>query len=276
MKRAEKAARIQAILDELHPDPPIPLDHQGPFTLLVAVALSAQTTDVSVNKVTPALFRRAPDAAAMARMTPEEILAIIRTCGLAPAKSQNLQRMAELLLERHGGEVPRSFAALEALPGVGHKTASVVMSQAFGVPAFPVDTHIHRLAWRWALSDGSSVERTERDLKAIFPEAAWNKLHLQIIYFGREQCPARGHDPEVCPICAWASPRTRRAAERAAREKAKETKAPAKGRSRATAARKKTAKKTAAAPAKRPADGPKRGRSRAPSSPASTVLGDRS
>ena len=205
MTRRAKARKIQAILDRLYPEPPIPLVHGDPFTLLCAVVLSAQTTDARVNLVTPELFRRAPTPTAMAAMGEDEILAIIRTCGLAPAKSRNLRRLAELLGERHGGAVPRTFAELEALPGVGHKTASVVMSQAFGVPAFPVDTHIHRLAARWGLSDGSSVERTEADLKAVFPEEAWNRLHLQIIYFGREHCPARGHDPTRCPICSWAS-----------------------------------------------------------------------
>jgi len=204
MRAALKAPKIHRILDRLYPEPPIPLEHRDPFTLLVAVALSAQTTDVRVNLVTPELFRRAPTAADLAAMEVAEILSIIRTCGLAPAKSRNLQRMGELLVERHGGMVPRTFAELEALPGVGHKTASVLMSQAFGVPAFAVDTHIHRLAARWGLSDGHSVVRTEADLKALFPELAWNRLHLQIIYFGREHCPARGHDPAICPICSWA------------------------------------------------------------------------
>ena len=205
MTRAAKARKIQRILDTLYPAPPIPLDHRDPFTLLVAVVLSAQTTDARVNLVTPALFRRAPTPEAMAAMEEAEILALIRTCGLAPGKAKNLREAARRIVALHGGAVPRSCAGLEALPGVGHKTASVVMSQAFGVPAFPVDTHIHRLAARWGLSDGSSVERTERDLKAIFPESAWNRLHLQIIYFGREHCPARGHDPARCPICSWAA-----------------------------------------------------------------------
>lgn len=209
MRKADKAARIQAELDVLYPTPPIPLAHTSPFTLLVAVALSAQTTDARVNIVTPALFARAPDAASMSRLPVEEILALIRTCGLAPGKAKNLRAMSELLVERHGGEVPASFEALEALPGVGHKTASVVMSQAFGVPAFAVDTHIHRLAARWGLSNGSNVERTERDLKRLFPVEAWNKLHLQIIYFGREHCPAQRHEPAACPICSWAGVRRR-------------------------------------------------------------------
>jgi len=180
-----------------------------PYTLLVAVMLSAQTTDVKVNQVTPALFRRAPDAKAMAALEVDEILILIREIGLAPTKAKNLKRMGELLLERHGGEVPRSFEELEALPGVGHKTASVVMSQAFGEPAFAVDTHIHRLAARWGLSNGKSVEQTERDLKALFPRESWNALHLQIIYFGREHCPARGHDLSKCPICGWAASKKR-------------------------------------------------------------------
>lgn len=221
MKRSEKAAKIQAVLDRLYPRPDIPLSHADPFTLLVAVVLSAQTTDARVNLVTPALFARAPTPQAMAALSEREILALIRTCGLAPGKAKNLRRLAELLLERHGGEVPADFAALEALPGVGHKTASVVMSQAFGVPAFPVDTHIHRLAARWGLSDGSSVERTEADLKALFAPDDWNRLHLQIIYFGREHCPALRHDPAACPICAWAGVKTRLAAEARARAAAR-------------------------------------------------------
>lgn len=202
-----KAARIQETLDRLYPTVPIPLDHRDPFTLLVAVLLSAQTTDLMVNRVTPALFAAAPTPEAMAAMPVERILDFIKTCGLAPTKSRNLKRLAEILVERHGGQVPRTFAELEALPGVGHKTASVVMAQAFGVPAFPVDTHIHRLAKRWRLSNGSSVERTEADLKRVFPEASWNKLHLQIIWFGRQHCPALRHDSRACPICSFASKR---------------------------------------------------------------------
>jgi endonuclease-3 len=217
MKRSEKAIRIGAQLDQLYPQPPIPLRHEDPFTLLVAVLLSAQTTDARVNLVTPELFNRGPTPADMVKLSVAEILAIVRTCGLAPAKAANIHRLSQLLLERHGGEVPRDFAALEALPGVGHKTASVVMSQAFGVPAFPVDTHIHRLAYRWGLSDGSSVERTEEDLKALWPEDRWGARHLQIIYFGREHCPARGHAPMKCPICSWAGVKTRLAAEAVAR-----------------------------------------------------------
>jgi len=209
MTRQEKASRIAEQLQELYPEPPIPLSHVDPYTLLVAVMLSAQTTDVKVNQLTPALFRRAPDAKAMAALEVDEILTLIREIGLAPTKAKNLKRMSELLLERHGGEVPRSFEELEALPGVGHKTASVVMSQAFGEPAFAVDTHIHRLAARWGLSNGKSVEQTERDLKALFPRESWNALHLQIIYFGREHCPARGHDLSKCPICGWAASKKR-------------------------------------------------------------------
>lgn len=214
MLMAERAARIQAELDRRYPNPPIPLEHDSPFTLLVAVVLSAQTTDARVNLVTPALFARARSPAAMARLGVESIHALIRTCGLAPAKAKNLHALSLLLLERHAGEVPASFEALEALPGVGHKTASVVMSQAFGHPAFAVDTHIHRLAERWRLSKGQSVVQTERDLKRIFAEQHWNRLHLQMIYFGREHCPAQRHQPDKCPICSWAAPRTRAASAR--------------------------------------------------------------
>ncbi len=216
MKRSDKAQRIVEILDELYPETPIPLRHRDPFTLLVAVMLSAQTTDKKVNEVTPALFARASTPAEMAALEVEEIRTLIREIGLAPTKAKNLRATAELLVQRHGGRVPQTFEELEALPGVGHKTASVVMSQAFGFPAFPVDTHIHRLAARWGLSDGSSVKKTEADLKAIFDRSLWNKLHLQIIYFGREHCPARGHDLATCPICSWAAS-GRRIAEEAAR-----------------------------------------------------------
>lgn len=209
MTRAEKAARIAATLDELYPQPPIPLRHEDPFTLLVAVLLSAQTTDLRVNLVTPALFARAKTPQAMARLDESEILALIRTCGLAPAKAKAIRGLSEILCREHAGVVPADLDALERLPGVGHKTASVVMCQAFGVPAFPVDTHIHRLAARWGLSNGANVERTERDLKRAFPREAWNKLHLQIIYFGREHCPARGHDFSRCPICSWAASKAR-------------------------------------------------------------------
>jgi len=209
MRRDEKAQRIERMLAEMYPDPPVPLDHASPFQLLVAVLMSAQTTDLKVNEVTPALFERAPDAASMAVMPVDEIQACIRFVGLAPTKAKNIRRLSELLIERHGGEVPSSMEALEDLPGVGHKTASVVMAQSFGVPAFPVDTHIHRLAARWGLSKGTTVERTERDLKAIFPKASWNDLHLQIIFFGREHCPARWHDLAACPICSWAATKKR-------------------------------------------------------------------
>ena len=205
MKRQERAARIGEILDELYPAPPIPLQHENPFTLLVAVVLSAQTTDAQVNKVTPVLFRRASTPAQMAALAESEILGLIRTCGLAPGKARNVKRLSEILVSGHGGEVPRDLATLESLPGVGHKTASVVMTQAFGVPAFPVDTHIHRLAFRWRLSNGKNVEQTEHDLKKLYPPSLWGKRHLQIIYFGREHCPARGHEFGACPICSWAS-----------------------------------------------------------------------
>jgi len=209
MKRAEKAEKIHQILDRLYPKPDIPLGHVDPYTLLVAVVLSAQTTDARVNLVTPALFSRAATPAQMAALTVPEILEFIRSIGLAPGKAANVHRLSQLLVERHGGEVPRSFAALEALPGVGHKTASVVMCQAFGVPAFPVDTHIHRLAYRWGLSDGSKVERTEHDLKALWDRSLWPLLHLQIIYFGRGYCPALRHAWEQCPICSWAGVKSR-------------------------------------------------------------------
>ncbi|MDP6538416.1 MAG: endonuclease III [Planctomycetota bacterium] len=215
MKRVEKAERIAGILKELQGEIEVPLDHSDPFTLLVAVVLSAQTTDERVNLVTPALFEAASTPAAMARLTPEEILGHIRTCGLAPSKSKNLHALSGLLVERHGGTVPATFDELEALPGVGHKTAGVVMAQAFGHPAFPVDTHIHRLAARWGLSDGRSVERTERDLKAVFPEETWNDLHLRIILFGRSHCPALRHDLDACPICSWAATRRRKHEEHA-------------------------------------------------------------
>ncbi len=213
MKRQDKADRIAAILDGLYPVPPVPLRHRDPFELLVAVMLSAQATDKKVNEVTPALFARAPSPAALAAAPVDEIRALIRVVGLANGKSKNLVAMAGLLLERHDGQVPASFEALEALPGVGHKTASVVMAKAFGVPAFPVDTHIHRLAWRWGLSDGSTVVRTERDLKALFAPDLWHRAHLQIIYFGREHCPALRHDPSACPVCSWAGMKGRLAEE---------------------------------------------------------------
>lgn len=203
-RRAERAAKIQAILDRHYPDPQVPLAHESPYQLLVAVILSAQCTDARVNLVTPALFAAAPDARAMAKRSPSEVQALIQTCGLARTKAQNIVAMSQQLVEQYGGRVPQSFAQLEALPGVGHKTASVVMAQAFGVPAFPVDTHIHRLAARWQLSEARNVVQTEADLKALFPEQRWNALHLQMIYFGRSHCPARGHTPTTCPVCSWA------------------------------------------------------------------------
>ena len=213
MTRADKAERIQKILVALYPLPPIPLPHADPYTLLVAVVLSAQCTDVRVNQVAPRLFARARTPAAMAGLSVRSIEAVIRPCGLAPAKAGHIRALSRLLVERHAGRVPASFEALEALPGVGHKTASVVMAQAFGQPAFPVDTHIHRLATRWGLSSGRSVEATERDLKRLFPRAAWSALHLQMIYFGREHCPARGHDLAGCDICSWAASKSRAARE---------------------------------------------------------------
>ncbi|MDG2114002.1 MAG: endonuclease III [Actinomycetota bacterium] len=208
MRRADKAERIGEILDDLYPETPIPLDHTDPYTLLVAVALSAQTTDKKVNQVTPALFAVASTPEEMAALHPDRILELIREIGLAPTKARNLSAAAHLIVEQ-GGEIIADWDFLESLPGVGHKTASVVMSQAFGVPAFAVDTHIHRLAARWGLSNGTTVERTERDLKAVFPRETWNDRHLQIIFFGREYCPARGHDLMTCPICSWAATKKR-------------------------------------------------------------------
>ena len=213
MNRRDKADRIGEILDALYPEPPIPLDHQDPYTLLVSVMLSAQTTDKKVNEVTPALFAEASNPKSMAALPVDRILSFIRTVGLAPTKAKNLKAMAELLIERHGGDVPDDIDALEALPGVGHKTASVVMCQAFDRPAFPVDTHIHRLAARWGLSDGKNVVKTEADLKKVFREDTWIRRHLQIIYFGREYCPARGHDLSQCQICGWAATKKRIAEE---------------------------------------------------------------
>jgi endonuclease-3 len=217
--RQAKATRILAILDELFPSPAIPLDHGDPFQLLVATILSAQCTDARVNIVTPALFQRAPDAHAMAKLTAAQILPYIRTCGLAPGKAKNLAAMARAVVADHGGQVPSSFEALEKLAGVGHKTAGVVMAQSFNYPAFPVDTHIHRLAGRWGLSRARNVEETERDLKAAFPQDRWNTLHLQIIYFGRTYCPARGHTPAECPICSWAMSKARAQREQVAQRR---------------------------------------------------------
>ncbi|MFM7269555.1 MAG: endonuclease III [Cyanobium sp.] len=210
MRKQERAALILRRLEECYPSTPIPLDHSDAFTLLIAVLLSAQCTDKKVNEVTPALFAAGPDPSAMAALSEEMILGHIRQLGLARSKARHVRRLAELLLERHAGKVPSSFRELEALPGVGHKTASVVMAQAFAVPAFPVDTHIHRLAQRWGLSSGESVRRTETDLKRLFPRQAWNKLHLQIIFYGREHCTARGCDGTVCPLCRELFPSRRR------------------------------------------------------------------
>jgi endonuclease-3 len=202
ISKKEKAAQIAHILDKLYPATPIPLHHADPYTLLVAVVLSAQCTDERVNKITPLLFDHAGSVFEMSQLPVEEIAAIIRPCGLSPAKSKAISNLSKIIIEKHQGMVPNTFEELEALPGVGHKTASVVMSQAFGYPAFPVDTHIHRLAYRWGLSNGKNVTQTEKDLKRLFLESSWNKLHLQIIYFGREHCPARSHDPHKCPICS--------------------------------------------------------------------------
>ena len=206
--RADFVARRLA---ELYPQTPIPLDHRDAYTLLVAVLLSAQCTDVRVNQTTPHLWAVADNPADMARVPVEEIQAIIRPCGLSPQKAKAISGLSRLLLERHGGEVPRTFEELEALPGVGHKTASVVMAQAFGVPAFPVDTHIHRLAQRWKLTDGRSVEQTERDLKKLFPRETWNQLHLRIIFYGREHCTAHRCDGTACDICRTLFPDRKRA-----------------------------------------------------------------
>ncbi len=210
MTRADRAAFIDRRLAELYPETPVPLVHTDAFTLLVAVLLSAQSTDKGVNKVTPRLFARAGTPAAMMQVPVEEIRAIIRPCGLSPAKAKAIAGLSRLLVEQHGGEVPRTFEELEALPGVGHKTASVVMAQAFGVPAFPVDTHIHRLAQRWGLTSGRNVETTERDLKALFPREHWNQLHLRIIFYGREHCSAHACDGTVCEICRTLYPRRRK------------------------------------------------------------------
>ncbi|WP_250631851.1 endonuclease III [Rhodoflexus caldus] len=202
MTKKQKAQAIAAILEELFPETPVPLHHSDAYTLLVAVLLSAQCTDERVNQITPILFGRAANPFDMVKLSVDEIREIIKPCGLSPRKSAAIYELSKILIDKYQGEVPQSFEALEELPGVGHKTASVVMSQWFGVPAFPVDTHIHRLAARWGLSSGKSVEQTEADLKKLFPKKLWNKLHLQIIFFGRKYCPARGHDPVQCPICS--------------------------------------------------------------------------
>lgn len=209
MRRHEKVDRIREILDRLYPEPPVPLHHEDPYTLLIAVLLSAQCTDARVNLVTPGLFAAARTPAQMAALSEQEVLHHIRSCGLAPAKAKNIRALSRILVDTHGGQVPRDLEALEALPGVGHKTASVVVVQAFDVPAFPVHTHIHRLAGRWGLSRARNVVETERDLKALFPRETWSRAHLQIIYFGRAHCPARGHDFSVCPICSWAASKRR-------------------------------------------------------------------
>jgi endonuclease-3 len=209
MLKKERAAYIAQRLEELYPEPPIPLDHKDPYTLLVAVLLSAQCTDARVNQITPALFELADNTFDMAKQNVEIIRAIIRPCGLSPQKSSAIKRLSEILVEKYKGVVPQSMAALETLPGVGHKTASVVMSQAFGVPAFAVDTHIHRLAQRWGLTNGQNVVKTEKDLKSLFPKDRWIALHLQIIFYGREFCSARGCDGRVCEICTTCYPRRR-------------------------------------------------------------------
>lgn len=201
ISKQKKIQQIINILEKLYPKVPIPLKHKNPFTLLVAVVLSGQSTDKSVNKVTPTLFKLADTPEKMAKLPASKIREIIKPVGLSPAKSKNIKALSQIIAKKHAGQIPSTFSELEALPGVGHKTASVVMSQAFGKPAFPVDTHIHRLAHRWGLSNGKNVVQTEKDLKRLFPQDIWNKLHLQMIYFGREYCPARGHDEKECPIC---------------------------------------------------------------------------
>ena len=202
MKKAERVQFILDTLEQYYPETPIPLNHTDPYTLLVSVLLSAQCTDERVNQITPHLFAKANNPADMFKLSVEEIQQIIRPCGLSPMKSKGIYGLSQMIMELHNGKVPASFEALEAMPAVGHKTASVVMSQAFGVPAFPVDTHIHRLAYRWRLSAAKSVEETERDLKRLIPKDRWNKAHLQIIFMGREFCPARGHIIEKCPVCS--------------------------------------------------------------------------
>ena len=210
MKKQERADLVRERLGKLYPDPPVPLDHQDEFTLLVAVLLSAQCTDKKVNEVTPELFRLAPDPKSMQSLGEKKILSIIRPLGLSKQKAKSLAGLAAMVMDRFDGEVPRNFEDLESLPGVGHKTASVVMAQAFGVPAFPVDTHIHRLAQRWGLASGKNVVQTERDLKKVFPKSDWNDLHLQIIFYGREHCTARGCDGTTCPMCQELYPRRRK------------------------------------------------------------------
>jgi len=210
VNRQQRADHVRQRLAELYPETPVPLDHTDPYTLLVSVLLSAQCTDVRVNQVTPRLFRLARTPRTMMRVPVEKIREVIRPCGLSPRKSVAISELSRILVEEHGGKVPRDFEQLERLPGVGHKTASVVMAQAFGVPAFPIDTHIHRLAQRWELTNGKNVETTERDLKRLFPEQEWNQLHLQIIFYGREYCTARGCDGTVCELCRTLFPNRRR------------------------------------------------------------------
>ena len=210
MKRSQRAEIILRRLTELYPDPPIPLDHTSSYTLLIAVLLSAQCTDERVNLVTPELFRLAGTPQKMAQVPVAKILEIIRPCGLSPQKSKAIAKLSRILVDQFEGEVPADFASLESLPGVGHKTASVVMAQAFGIPAFPVDTHIHRLAQRWGLTNGKNVKQTEADLKKIFPVESWNRLHLRIIYYGREHCTARGCDGTICQICREVYPNRRK------------------------------------------------------------------
>jgi endonuclease-3 len=202
MTKSEKVKDILKILDKYFPNPDIPLDHKDAYTLLISVLLSAQCTDERVNKTTPTLFKLADNPFDMAKIPVDEIRAIIKPCGLSPAKSKAISKLSQILIDKYNGEVPNTFEQLEELPGVGHKTASVVMTQCFGFPAFPVDTHIHRLAYRWNLSNGKSVEQTEKDLKRLIPIEKWDKAHLQIIYFGRKYCPARGHEWTKCPICS--------------------------------------------------------------------------
>jgi endonuclease-3 len=213
VKREEKARRIQLQFDEFYPELVAPLRHEDPYTLLIAVLLSAQCTDVRVNQITPKLFARASTPRAMLKLSVEDIREIIRPCGLSPSKAKAIAELSRVLVDDYDGQVPKTFEALEALRGVGHKTASVVMVQAFGIPAMPVDTHIHRLAARWGLSQGKNVDQTERDLKKLFARESWGRVHLQFIYFGREYCPARGHDLAACPICSWAASKTRIASE---------------------------------------------------------------
>lgn len=203
MKKQERAQKIQAILNDLFPHPAIPLNHEDPYTLLIAVLLSARCTDERVNQVTPALFKRAKTPKAMAKLDEDEIRSYIKICGLSNTKAKAIKELSQILVDRYKGKVPQTFEELEELPGVGHKTASVVMSQAFGIPAIPVDTHIHRSAKRWKLSSGKNTTTTENDLKKLFKEEDWNKLHLQMIHFARKYCPAIGHDPKKCPICSW-------------------------------------------------------------------------